>query len=64
MKNIFFVDNMVVEVTKTHYILDNGDIYEHTFDIPEDISVEEFQKLLDNAKQLISKTLNKIDNDD
>ena len=40
----------VVEVTKTNYTLENGDVYEHTFDIDEDITVEEFQKLLDNAK--------------
>lgn len=54
----------VINVTKTNYTLDNGDIFEHTFDIDENISVEEFQKLLDNAKMLIVNTLNKIDNDE
>ena len=29
----------VVEVTKTNYTLENGDVYEHTFDIDEDITV-------------------------
>ena len=54
----------VVEVTKTNYTLENGDVYEHTFDIDEDITVEEFQKLLDNAKNTIIETLNKIDKDE
>ena len=31
----------VVKVTKTDYTLDNGDVYEHTFDIDENITVEE-----------------------
>jgi len=54
----------VVEVTKDHYILENGDIYEHTFEIDDNITVEEFQKLLDNAQSLVVDTLNKIDNDE
>ncbi len=52
----------VVEVTKDHYVLENGDIYEHTFEIDDNITVEEFQKLLDNAQALVVNTLNKIDN--
>ena len=51
----------VVEVTKTNYTLENGDVYEHTFDIDESITVDEFQILLDNAKSTILNTLNKID---
>ena len=54
----------VVEVTKTNYTLENGDVYEHTFDIDEDITVNEFQKLLDNAKNTIIETLNKIEKDE
>lgn len=53
----------VIEVTKTNYTLENGDVYEHTFDIDESITVEEFQILLDNAKSTILNTLNKIDKD-
>lgn len=52
----------VVEVTKDHYRLENGDIYEHTFEVDDNITVEEFQKLLDNAQALVVSTLNKIDN--
>ena len=54
----------VVEVTKTNYTLENNDVYEHTFDIDEDITVEEFQKPLDNAKNTIIETLNKIEKDE
>ncbi len=54
----------VVEVTKTNYTLENGDMYEHTFDIDENITVEEFQKLLLNAKNTIIETLNKIEKDE
>lgn len=54
----------VVEVTKTNYTLENGDVYEHTFEINDDITVEEFQKLLDNAKNTIIETLNKIEKDE
>jgi len=52
----------VVEVTKDHYRLENGDIYEHTFEVDDNITAEEFQKLLDNAQALVVSTLNKIDN--
>ena len=51
----------VVEVTKTNYTIENGDVYEHTFDIDESITAEKFQILLDNAKSTILNTLNKID---
>lgn len=54
----------VIEVTKTHYTLDNGDIFEHTFDIDENITINEFQKLLDNAKVFVLDTINKIDNEE
>lgn len=54
----------VVEVTKDHYVLENGDIYEHTFEIDNNITIEEFQKLLDNAQSIVIDTLNKIDNDE
>ena len=54
----------VVEVTKDHYVLENGDIYEHTFEIDDNITIDEFQKLLDNAQSMVIDTLNKIDNDE
>jgi hypothetical protein len=50
----------VVRVTKTEFELDNGDIYPHTFELDEDISVEEFQILLDSSKSTMINHLNKI----
>ena len=58
------MQSKVVKVTKTDYTLDNGDVYEHTFDIDENITVEEIQSLLNNANNIIVETLNKIENDE
>ena len=63
-KSLLDMQSKVVKVTKTDYTLDNGDVYEHTFDIDENITVEEFQSLLNNAKNIIVETLNKIENDE
>lgn len=62
-----YLNNMntkVVEVTKDHYTLNNGDVFEHTFDIDDSITCEEFQSLLDNAKNIIMNTINIEQNDD
>ncbi len=63
-KTLLGMQPKVIKVTKTDYTLENGDVYEHTFDIDEDISVDEFQALLDNAKNIVVETLNKIENDE
>ena len=63
-KLLLYMQPKVVKVTKTNYTLDNGDVYEHTFYIDENITVEEFQSLLNNAKNIIVETLNKIENDE
>ena len=47
----------VVAVTKDNYTLENGDVYEHTLELPDDITVEEFQKILDKAKESLKNTL-------
>ena len=62
-KNINDMNLKVIEVTKDHYTLENGDIFEHTFEIDENITVDKFQKLLDNAKSVMLGTLNKIEKD-
>jgi hypothetical protein len=51
----------VVRVTKTEFELDNGDIYPHSFELDDDISVEEFQKLLDSSKDMIVDQIKKIE---
>jgi len=43
----------VVRVTKTEFELGNGDVYPHTFELDEDITIGEFQKLLDSSKELV-----------
>lgn len=58
------MQSKVIKVTKTDYTLDNGDVYEHPFEIDENITVEQFQNMLDNAKSIIVETLNNIDNDE
>ncbi len=54
----------VIRVTKTEFELDNGDIYPHTFDIEETISVKEFQKLLDASQSTMVDHLDKIIKED
>lgn len=61
LKMINEINYKVVRVTKTEFELDNGDIYPHNFELEEDITVEEFQKLLDSSKELIVDLLRKID---
>ena len=49
----------VVRVDKHEFELDNGDVYPIPFelDVDEDVSVEEFQKILDSSKETILKIL-------
>ena len=61
IKMISDTNYKVIRITKTEFELDNGDIYPHNFELDEDISVEEFQKLLDSSKELIVDLLRKID---
>lgn len=51
----------VVEITKSNYTLENGDVFEHTFEIDENISVEEFQKFLNNAKTAMVDIIKNIE---
>lgn len=54
MDNVPNAKYKVVEVTKDYYTLENGDVFEHTFNIDENITVEEFQQLLDNARIMLT----------
>lgn len=52
----------VIEVNNKEFKLENGDVYQHNFDLSDDITVGEFQILLDNSKESILnliKNLNK-----
>ena len=48
----------VIAVDSHSYTLDNGDVIEHSFELPDNITVEEFQKMLDNAKSVITNIIN------
>lgn len=54
----------VIRVSKTEFELDNGDLYPHTFDIDENISVEKFQVLLNASQSTMVDHLNKIIKED
>lgn len=47
------IHGKVIAVDGSTYILENGDVVEHGFELPEDITVEEFQRLIDSAKSMI-----------
>lgn len=59
MENLKKKSLNVVRVDKDEFELDNGDVYPIPFelDIDEDISVGEFQKILDSSKEIILKIL-------
>ncbi len=54
----------VIRVNKSEFELDNGDIYPHAFELDDDITVEEFQKLLDSSKDMVVKLLKEIEDND
>jgi len=41
----------VVKLTKTEFELDNGDVFPIPFELDENITIEEFQKLLESSKE-------------
>lgn len=51
--NYLNTHSKVIAVDGSTYILENGDVIEHGFELSEDITVEEFQCLIDNAKSMI-----------
>ena len=53
----------VVRVDKTEYELENGDVYPHVFELDGDITVEEFQKLLNESKTLVISHIKNIEKD-
>ena len=53
----------VVRVARTEYELENGDVYPHVFELNGDVTVEEFQKLLDESKALVLSHIKNIEKD-
>jgi len=61
MENLKNKNLIVVRFDKNEFELDNGDIYPIPFelDVDENITIEEFQKILNNSKDDIIKILDK-----
>jgi ATP sulfurylase len=59
MENLKNKSLKVVRVDKYEFELDNGDVYPIPFelDVDEDVSFEEFQKILDSSKEIMLKIL-------
>ena len=53
-------DYKVVRVDKSEFELDNGDVYPHNFDLDQDITIKEFQNLLDLSKKTITELIKNI----
>ena len=51
----------VVRVSKTEFELDTGDVFLFPFDMEDELTVEEFQTILNNSKELILQMLSGID---
>jgi hypothetical protein len=51
----------VVRVARTEVELSNGDIYPHVFELDDDITVEEFQNLLNSSKDMVIDQIKKIE---
>ena len=49
----------VVRVSKTEFELDNGDVYPIPFDLGYEPSLREFQKFVDNSRELILEFIKK-----
>ena len=47
----------IAAVDKDTYTLENGDVIEHGFELPDGITVEEFQSILDNARSIITNII-------
>ena len=48
---------MVTRVTKTEFELDDGQVYQHPFELDEVPTNEEFQRIYDHWRELFEKEL-------
>lgn len=51
----------VIRVDKNEYELENGDIYPHVFELDDNITVDEFQKILNDSKSLVLNHIKNIE---
>ena len=57
MKNLQEKQFKVIRVNKVEFELENGDVFPISFDLDEVPTVEEFQKILDESKELMIAVL-------
>lgn len=48
----------VIEFNDTEYTLNNGEIYQHQFKIENNITLEEFQEILNESRKIITNIIN------
>ena len=53
----------VVRVSKTEFELGTGDVFPFPFDMEEELTVEEFQTILDNSKELVLQMLGGLEDE-
>lgn len=52
----------IVRLTPTEYELENGDVFPIPFEIDENITIEEFQIMLDQSEQIVSDLVQQVKN--
>jgi hypothetical protein len=57
MESIKNKEYKVVRFTESEFELDNGDVYPHLFKLDSDITVDEFQEILNDSKEFMLKFL-------
>ena len=51
---VYHLMTKVIELTKDYFILSDGRQYQHQFEIDENMSIEEFQVLLDKSEIIVN----------
>ena len=59
MKKIQEKQYKVVRVTKTEFELENGDVYPIPFELDKPLAVDQFQKMVNDSKDLMLELLKK-----
>ena len=63
MDNLKNKEYKVVRLTSTEFELENGDVYPIPFEIDSDITVEKFQKILNDSKEIVVKLIENGDDE-
>lgn len=63
MNNLKNKEYKVVRLTTTEFELENGDVYPIPFEIDSDITIEEFQDILNESKEIVTKIVENSDDE-